>query len=92
MYREIEKIINFEKNTNVRCVYNELKIVFQLSLCGPLGSMEILKKTGASISGHNADIKRLCALNIIEILDISSDKRKRLYFITNKSKKFMDFN
>jgi DNA-binding MarR family transcriptional regulator len=92
MYREVQNIINFEKNTNVRCIYNELKIVFELSVSGPLGSMEILKKTGASISGHNADIKRLCALNVIEILDISSDKRKRLYFITDKSKKFINFN
>lgn len=86
MLQEINKIIKFQKITNVKCVHNELKIIFEIACNGPLESMKIMKKTGSSISGHNEDIKRLYALKIIELVDSSIDKRKRVYDITTEIK------
>lgn len=78
----IQKIIEFQKNSQVKCLHNELKIIHEISVSGPLESMEILKRTGRSISGHNEYIKKLLQIGALRLTNISTDKRKRIYELT----------
>ncbi len=82
MILSIQKIIEFQKKSQVKCLHNELRIIYEISVSGPLESMEILKRTGRSISGHNEDIKRLLQIGALRLTNISTDKRKRIYELT----------
>lgn len=85
-----KKLLLFSKITHVKSIHNELKILSEISQFGPLESMKILKNTGSSISGHNADIKRLVGLNVIKLIKHSFDKRKKIYTIDDKFRKIID--
>lgn len=84
------KLLHFSKCTNVKSIHNELKILSEILKYGPLESMKILENTGSSISGHNTDIQRLVGLNIIILVENLSDKRKRIYTITDNVRQIID--
>ena len=79
MISEIRKILNFQYSTNVKCLHNELIIIKEILENGPLPSLELMKKTGRSISGHNQDLKRLCDIGALTMQISEHDKRKRIY-------------
>lgn len=90
MIKQISDLLKFQEITNVRCVHNELKILFEIANNGPSESMKIMKNTGSSLSGHNQDMKRLSALKIIDLEDSNIDKRKRIYKLSPEIKNIFD--
>jgi DNA-binding MarR family transcriptional regulator len=79
MIDEIKKIFNFQKSTNIKCLHNEIRIIKEILENGPIASLDLMKKTGRSISGHNQDLKRLLDIGALEIKMSENDKRKRIY-------------
>jgi predicted transcriptional regulator len=79
MIDEISKILKFQESTNIRCLHNEIRIIKEILENGPLASLELMKKTGRSISGHNEDLKRLVDIGALEVKISKIDKRKRIY-------------
>ena len=51
MIDEITKIFNFQNSTKIRCLHNEVIIIKEILENGPLPSLDLMKKTGRSISG-----------------------------------------
>ncbi len=82
MISEIKKILNFQDSTNIKCLHNELIIIKEILENGPLPSLDLMKKTGRSISGHNQDLKRLVDIGALNVQISESDKRKRIYDIS----------
>jgi DNA-binding MarR family transcriptional regulator len=87
MIDEIKKILIFQKSTSIKCLHNEIRIIKEILENGPLASLELMKKTGRSISGHNQDLKRLIDIGALEIKSSEKDKRKRLYDLSEKLRK-----
>jgi DNA-binding MarR family transcriptional regulator len=79
MISEIKKILNFQDSTNIKCLHNELIIIKEILENGPLPSLDLMKKTGRSISGHNQDLKRLVDIGALNMQVSEYDKRKRIY-------------
>ena len=86
MIDEIRKIFNFQNSTNVKCLHNELIIIKEIAENGPLPSLDLMKRTGRSISGHNQDIKRLLDIGVLKMEVSYDDKRKRIYDISENLK------
>ena len=86
MIDEIRKIFNFQHSTNVKCLHNELIIIKEIAENGPLPSLDLMKRTGRSISGHNQDIKRLLDIGSLKMEVSYDDKRKRIYDISENLK------
>lgn len=82
MIDEITKIFNFQNLTKIRCLHNEIIIIKEILENGPLPSLDLMKKTGRSISGHNQDLKRLVDIGAINVQISECDKRKRIYDIS----------
>lgn len=83
MIPEIRKILNFQDLTNIKCLHNELLIIKLILENGPLPSLDLMKKTGRSISGHNQDLKRLVDIGALTVHISKFDKRKRIYNISD---------
>ena len=79
MISEIKKILNFQDSTNIKCLHNELIIITEILENGPLPSLDLMKRTGRSISGHNQDLKRLVDIGALTVEISEFDKRKRMY-------------
>jgi predicted transcriptional regulator len=82
MIDEITKIFNLQISTKIRCLHNEIIIIKEILENGPLPSLDLMKKTGRSISGHNQDLKRLLDIGAINVQVSECDKRKRIYYIS----------
>jgi predicted transcriptional regulator len=82
MIDEITKIFNFQNSTKIRCLHNEVIIIKEILENGPLPSLDLMKKTGRSISGHNQDLKRLLDIGALTMQISECDKRKRIYDIS----------
>lgn len=82
MIDEITKIFNLQISTKIRCLHNEIIIIKEILENGPLPSLDLMKKTGRSISGHNQDLKRLLDIGAINVQISECDKRKRIYDIS----------
>jgi predicted transcriptional regulator len=82
MIDELTKILNFQRSTNIKCLHNELRIIKEILENGPIASLELMNKTGRSISSHNNDLKRLIDIGALEIKTSEGDKRKRIYDIS----------
>ncbi|WP_397590336.1 hypothetical protein [Sphingorhabdus sp.] len=82
MIDELTKILNFQRSTNIKCLHNELRIIKEILENGPIASLELMNKTGRSISSHNNDLKRLLDIGALEIKTSEVDKRKRIYDIS----------
>ena len=82
MIDEITKIFNFQNSTKIRCLHNEVIIIKEILENGPLPSLDLMKKTGRSISGHNQDLKRLLDIVALTMQISEYDKRKRIYDIS----------
>lgn len=83
MIDEITKILDFQNSTNIKCLHNEIRIIKEILENGPLPSLDLMKKTGRSISGHNQDLKRLLDIEALTIKSSELDKRKRIYDISD---------
>jgi predicted transcriptional regulator len=59
-----------------------LIIIKEIAENGPLPSLDLMKITGRSISGHNQDIKRLLDIGALKMEVSDDDKRKRIYAIS----------
>lgn len=88
MIDALDKIIKFQSDTNVKCLHNEIRIVYELATNGPLPSLEIMRRTGRSISAHNIDIKRLLETNVLSAKQCDIDKRKKLFDISDDIKSY----
>lgn len=86
MIDELTKILNFQRSTNIKCLHNELRIIQQILENGPIASLELMNKTGRSISGHNNDLKRLIDIGALDLKILQNDKRKRIYDISDDIK------
>lgn len=86
MIEEITKILKFQDKTNVKRLHNEVRIIKEILENGPLPSLEIMKKTGRSISGHNQDLKRLVDIDALSVSSSDIDKRKKIYDISKELK------
>jgi len=82
MIDEIKKIFYFQNLTKIKCLHNEVIIIKEIMENGPLPSLDLMKKTGRSISGHNQDLKRLVDIGALNMRISDCDKRKRIYEIS----------
>jgi hypothetical protein len=82
MIDEIKKIFYFQNLTKIKCLHNEVIIIKEIMENGPLPSLDLMKKTGRSISGHNQDLKRLVDIGALNMRMSDCDKRKRIYEIS----------
>jgi hypothetical protein len=86
---EIIKILKFQDKTNIKCLHNEVRIIKEILENGPLPSLEIMKKTVRSISGHNQDLKILVDINALTVNISTLDKRKKIYDISENIKSLL---
>lgn len=82
MIDEIRKLYLFQTKSSVKCLHNEIMIITEIFEHGPLPSLNLMKRTGRSISGHNQDLKRLVDIGVLTLTKTEIDKRKRIYDIT----------
>lgn len=82
MIFEIGKIFDFQNSTNIKCLHNEIIIIQKILENGPLPSLDLMRKTGRSISGHTEDLKRLVDIGALNVKICEFDKRKRIYEIS----------
>lgn len=87
----IDLLENIESLFGVKCLHNEIKILNALAEAEGSPSLQIMCKTGRSISGHNADIKRLLSLGFITVEKGVEDKRQRIYYLTDEGRKIVDY-
>ena len=83
MIDELTKILNFQRSTNIKCLHNKLRIIKEILENGPSASLELMNKTGRSISGHNNDLRRLIDIGALDLKILENDKRKRIYDISD---------
>lgn len=83
MIDEIRKILDFQNKTNIKCLHNEIRIINEILKDGPLPSLDLMKRTGRSISGHNQDLKRLLDIEALTLKCSKADKRKRIYDVSD---------
>ena len=83
--QSISFVKTFEKISKVKSLHNEILIVHLLHDRGPLPSLQIMQETGRSISGHNADMKRLLSLGMIASVESKGDKRQRIFGLSDKA-------
>lgn len=86
MIFEIGKLFDFQNSTNIKCLHNEIIIIQQILEHGPLPSLDLMRKTGRSISGHTEDLKRLVDIGALTVEISEFDKRKRIYEISKNIK------
>ena len=75
--------MNLSTGPNIKCLHNELRIIKEILENGPIASLELMNKTGRSISGHNNDLKRLIDIGALDLKILENDKRKRIYDISD---------
>jgi len=84
MLDEIDILLELENKKKIRCLHNELKIIYVLLKNGPTSSLAIMQRTNRSISAHNSDLKRLMALGAIRQVDHDGDGRVKLYDVNRE--------
>lgn len=72
-------IEGLENRFQLKSVHNELKIVLLLAEHGPMPSLELLRRSRRSSSGHNSDLKRLRGLGIVDSRAGPDDRREKIY-------------
>jgi len=72
MLDKIEILYEIENKKKIKCLHNEVKIIYELLKHGPTSSLAIMRKTNRSISAHNSDLKRLMALGAIRQVEIAA--------------------
>lgn len=75
----VEDLLEIERSKKIKCLHNEIKILYFLLKNGPMSSLSIMRSTNRSISAHNSDIKRLLALGAIISVPHNGDGRVKLY-------------
>ena len=88
MIDALDKIIKFQSDTNIKCLHNEVRIIYELATNGPLPSLEIMRRTGRSISAHNVDIQKLLQTNVLFAKQCDTDKRKKLFDLSDDVKSY----
>lgn len=86
MIDEMGKKFDFQKSTNIKCLHNQFVIIKEILENGPIASLDLMKKTGRSISGHNQDLKRLLDIGALTVKISDNDKRKRIYDVSENLK------
>ncbi len=86
MIDALSEIIRFESQNNVKCLHNEIRIIYEIAANGPLPSLEIMRRTGRSIAAHNLDIKKLLEANVLFAKQCDIDKRKKLFDLSDDVK------
>ena len=84
MLDKIEVLFELENKKKIKCLHNEVKIIYELLKHGPTSSLAIMRKTNRSISAHNSDLKRLMALGAIRQIDHDGDGRMKLYDVNRE--------
>ncbi|MCE2829754.1 MAG: hypothetical protein LW742_08355 [Sphingomonadales bacterium] len=84
MLDKIEILYEIENKKKIKCLHNEVKIIYELLKHGPTSSLAIMRKTNRSISAHNSDLKRLMALGAIRQVDHDGDGRVKLYDVNRE--------
>lgn len=84
MIDKIEILYEIENKKKIKCLHNEVKIIYELLKHGPTSSLAIMRKTNRSISAHNSDLKRLMALGAIRQVDHDGDGRVKLYDVNRE--------
>jgi predicted transcriptional regulator len=84
MLDKIDVLFELENKKKIKCLHNELKIIYELLKNGPTSSLAIMRKTNRSISAHNSDLKRLMALGAIRQVDHDGDGRMKLYDVNRE--------
>ena len=87
MIDELQILLHIESGYKIKTLHNEFKIIYYLMQNEKLSSLDLLRKTGRSISGHNNDLRRLTSLKVIEHATSEDDKRVKFYSLTPKFKK-----
>jgi hypothetical protein len=88
MIDALDKIIKFQSGTNIKCLHNEIRIIYELAAYGPLPSFEIMRRTGRSMSAHNVDIQKLLQTNALFAKQCDTDKRKKLFDLSDDVKSY----
>jgi DNA-binding MarR family transcriptional regulator len=83
---DLKILRSLEDELKLKIFSNEFRIVSELYQRGPTESLRLRELTKNSISAHNIYLKRLYEKNIIDFVRDKSDKRKKLYKISD------DFN
>ena len=78
-----------EVEYGIKCIHNEINILSLLLDCGPVPSLEIFSHSRRSLAGHNADLRRLLSNGLICASNGTSDKRERLYELTEYGRKIL---
>lgn len=81
MISQYKHLLSIERQLKIRCLHNEARIIGELCVNGPMPSLEIMKKTGRSISGHTNDLNKLVSLGIIASKADDSDGRVKMYYL-----------
>jgi predicted transcriptional regulator len=84
MLDDIENLLKLENKKKIKCLHNEVKIIYALLKNGPTSSLAIMRLTNRSISAHNSDLKRLVALGAIRQVDHDGDGRVKLYDVNRE--------
>ena len=91
MLRGFVEILNtIESDHGIKCVHNEINILSILLECGPVPSLEIYAKSRRSLAGHNSDLRRLVSNGWIQVSNGTTDKRERLYELTDLGKEILN--
>ena len=88
MIDALDKIIKFQSGTNIKCLHNEIRIIYELAAYGPLPSFEIMRRTGRSMSAHNVDLQKLLQTNVLFEKQCDTDKRKKLFDLSDDVKSY----
>ena len=88
MIDALDKIIKFQFGTNIKCLHNEVRIIYELATNGPLPSFEIMRRTGRSMSAHNVDIQKLLQTNALFAKQCDIDRRKKLFYLSDDVKSY----
>ena len=90
MIRNTVKLLtSMEVEYGIKCIHNEINILSLLLDCGPVPSLEIFSHSRRSLAGHNADLRRLLSNGLICASNGTSDKRERLYELTEYGRKIL---
>lgn len=85
----VELLNSIEVEYGIKCIHNEINILSLLLDRGKVPSLEIFSHSRRSLAGHNADLRRLISNDLIHVSNGTSDKRERLYELTDYGRKIL---
>ena len=85
----VELLNSIEVEYGIKCIHNEINILRLLLDRGKVPSLEIFSQSRRSLAGHNADLRRLISNGLIHVSNGTSDKRERLYELTDYGRKIL---